>query len=106
MEVTWPIPIPPTPMTARVRTSLGGVNSGPPSTYRGTILTVAKEAMEVLRKLRRVNLWRLFINGGYYQTNGFPPIQISDAQHSSSLSMQEGVEGQANSVASTLVALA
>ena len=77
IEVTCPIPIPPVPITARVKTSLGGVNSAPPSTYRGTILTVAKDAIEVLRKLRRVNLWRLFITAVYYQTNRFPPIQIS-----------------------------
>src|SRR6185436_5452464 len=61
MDLTCPMPMPPVPMTARVRTSLGGVNPAPPRTCRGTIVSVVSEAMEVFRKPRRLNWWRLFM---------------------------------------------
>src|SRR6185295_16535792 len=53
--------MPPVPMTARVRTSLGGVNPAPPRTCRGTMVRVVSEAMEVFRKVRRLKWWRLFM---------------------------------------------
>src|SRR5436190_22279615 len=61
MDLTWPIPMPPVPMTARVRTSLGGVKPAPPRTCRGTMVRVVSEAMEVFRKRRRLTRWRLFM---------------------------------------------
>jgi hypothetical protein len=54
--------MPPVPITARVRISLGGVWPGPPRTCLGTMATVAIAAMELRRKLRRVSgLWEFMI---------------------------------------------
>jgi hypothetical protein len=50
-------------MTARVRISLGGVWPAPPSTWRGTMATVAIAAMELQRKLRRVSGFWVFMIG-------------------------------------------
>ena len=49
----WPIPMPPTPMTALVTVSLGGVLL--PMMWRGTIETVAAAAIAELANCRRVN---------------------------------------------------
>ena len=38
------MPMPPVPMTARVKTSLGGVKPGPPRTCRGTMVRAANDA--------------------------------------------------------------
>jgi len=53
-------PFPPAPMHATLSVSLGGDEPGPPSTCRGTIVNVVKDAV-VAMNLRRVIPGRQFV---------------------------------------------
>ena len=52
--VRWLRPMPPTPITALVNMSLGGIVPGPPRTWRGTMVTAATAAAVLRANCRRV----------------------------------------------------